>query len=178
MINYKAYAFQNELGTVKNQFYWGAYKGTNVSSKLRSIGAGTIMVSQTRNTEASYAAAIGSGYYTIYKSGWDYIANLLTLISKSDASQAVFGSGRSKTTNTTPIAAGTTKALPQFIGYTDETSDVFGIEGFWGNVWEGMAGLVFNSKIKTKLTPPYNFDGAGYTDTALLQVEDISTRLP
>ena len=42
------------------------------------------MVNQTRNTEVSYATAIGTGYYTIYKSGWDFINDLLTLISKSD----------------------------------------------------------------------------------------------
>jgi hypothetical protein len=127
------------------------------------------MVSQTRNTEVSYATANGSGYYTIYKSGWDYIGDLLTLISKSDNSQAKFGSGRSKSTNTTAIATGTLKAQPYFKGYNDETSDVkvFGIEGFWGNVWEGMAGLILNSGIKTKMTPPYNFDGTGYTNTGV-----------
>ena len=167
--NYKALAHTNELGTVKDYFYWGAYKGSDVSSKLRSIATGAVMVSKTRNTEVSYATGIGSGYYTIYKSGWDFICDLLTLISKSDDCQTKFGTGRSKSTNTTAIACGTLKAQPMFKGYNDETSDVkvFGIEGFWGNVWEGMAGLVFNTKIKTKMTPPYNFDGAGYVDSGI-----------
>lgn len=167
--NYKALAHTNELGTVKDYFYWGACKGSNVSSKLRSIATGAVMVSQTRNTEVSYATGIGSGYYTIYKSGWDFICDLLTLISKSDDCQTKFGTGRSKSTNTTAIACGTLKAQPMFKGYNDETSDVkvFGIEGFWGNVWEGMAGLVFNTKIKTKMVPPYNFDGAGYVDSGI-----------
>jgi hypothetical protein len=99
----------------------------------------------------------------------DIIGDLLTLISKSDNSQTKFGSGRSKSTNTTAIATGTLKAQPYFKGYTDETSDVkvFGIEGFWGNVWEGMAGLVYNGQIRTKMTPPYNFDGTGYTLTGV-----------
>ena len=44
---------------------------------------------------------------------------------------------------------------------------MFGIEGFWGNVWEGMAGLIYNGQIRTKLTPPYNFDGTGYTLTGI-----------
>ena len=168
--NYHAYAHQNALGTIKDAFYWGAFKGSNISSKLRSIADQSVMVSQTRNTEVSYAQANGSGYYTIYKSGWDFICDLLTLISKSDDSQAKFGTGRIKTTNTTAIATGTLKALPTFKGYTDETSDVkvFGIEGFWGNVWEGMAGLVYNGNIKAKMAPPYNFDGTGYYDTGLV----------
>jgi hypothetical protein len=128
------------------------------------------MVSQTRNTEVSYAQANGAGHHTIYKSGWEFIGDLITLISKSDHSQDRFGTGRSKSTNTTAINTGTLKALPAFKGYTDETSDVkvFGIEGFWGNVWEGMAGLVYNGGIKTKMTPPYNFDGSGYTATGIV----------
>ena len=167
--DYKADAFTNENDNVQPCFYWGAFKGSNIASKLRSIAGQTVMVSQTRNTEVSYAAANGEGYYTIYKSGWDHICDLLTLISKSDHGQDRFGTGRSKSTNTTPIATGTLKDQPMFKGYNNETSDVkvFGIEGFWGNVWEGMAGLVLNSGIKTKMTPPYNFDGAGYTATGI-----------
>ncbi len=167
--NYKAYAHQNANGNIKDNFYWGAFKGSNISSKLRSFADQTVMVSQTRNTEVSYANAVGSGYHTIYKSGWDYIGDLLTLISKSDDSQTKFGSGRSKTTNTTAIATGTLKTQPMFKGYNDETSDVkvFGIEGFWGNIWEGMAGLILNSGIKVKMTPPYNFDGTGYYATGI-----------
>jgi hypothetical protein len=168
-VDYKAYAHTNALGNINDSFYWGAFKGSYLSSKMRSFANQTVGVSQTRNTEVTYATANGSGYYTIYKSGWDYIGDLLTLISKSDNSQAKFGSGRSKSTNTTAIATGTLKAQPYFKGYNDETSDVkvFGIEGFWGNVWEGMAGLILNSGIKTKMTPPYNFDGTGYTNTGV-----------
>ena len=168
-VDYKAYAHTNALGNINDSFYWGAFKGSYLSSKMRSFADQTVGVSQTRNTEVTYATANGSGYYTIYKSGWDYIGDLLTLISKSDNSQAKFGSGRSKSTNTTAIATGTLKAQPYFKGYNDETSDVkvFGIEGFWGNVWEGMAGLILNSGIKTKMTPPYNFDGTGYTNTGV-----------
>ena len=166
---YNAYAHTDLNGVVKDEFYWGAFKGSYISSKMRSFADQTVGVSQTRNTEVTYATANGSGYYTIYKSGWEYIGDLLTLISKSDNSQTKFGSGRSKSTNTTAIATGTLKSQPYFKGYTDETSDVkvFGIEGFWGNVWEGMAGLVYNGQIRTKMIPPYNFDGTGYTLTGV-----------
>ena len=83
---YTAYAHTNENGEIKDAFYWGMFKGTNVNGTLRSMGTGSPMVSQTRNTEVSYAKNNGSGYYTIYKSGWDFISDLLTLISKSDNS--------------------------------------------------------------------------------------------
>ncbi len=125
------------------------------------------MVSQIRNTEVSYATSNGTGHYTIYHSGWVFIGDLLTLISKSDDSQTKFGTGRNSSSSA--LLTGTLKSQPMFKGYNDNTSDVkvFGIEGFWGNVWEGMAGLVFNGNIKTKMTPSYNFDGSGYTDTGL-----------
>lgn len=168
---YNAYAHTDLNGVVKDSFYWGAFKGSYILSKMRSFADQTVGASQTRNTEVAYATANGSGYYTIYKSGWEYIGDLLTLISKSDNSQTKFGSGRNKYgTNNTAIATGTLKSQPYFNGYNDGTSDVkvFGIEGFWGNVLEGMAGLVYNGQILTKMTPPYNFDGTGYTLTGVV----------
>lgn len=169
---YIAQAHTGEDGLVRDAFYWGMFKGTNVSSKLRSIGTGSVMVSQTRNTEVTYAMNNGEGHYTIYKSGWDYIGDLLTLISKSDNSQAAFGSGRSASGNSSAIAVGSLKAKGPFWGSSNGTSDVkvFWIEGFWGNVWEGMAGLILDgsSGIKTKMTPPYNFNASGYTATGIV----------
>jgi len=170
--DYHAYAHTGTDGTIKDAFYWGMFKGTLVSSKLRSIGTGSIMVEKTRQNEIDYCKANGDGYYTIYKSGWDYIGDLLTLISKSDNSQEAFGKGRSKSSNSAAIAAGTLKSKPAFWGSTDETSDVkvFWIEGFWGNVWEGMAGLILDGTngIKTKMTPPYNTTGSGYDSTGVV----------
>ena len=170
--DYHAYAHTGADGKVKNAFYWGMFKGTNVSSKLRSIGTGSVMVNQTRNTEVTYAMGNGDQYYTIYKSGWDYIADLLTLISKSDNSQAAFGSGRSASGNSAAIGVGSLKDKGPFWGSSNGTSDVkvFWIEGFWGNVWEGMAGLILagSAGIKVKMTPPYNFTGADYEATNIV----------
>lgn len=163
---YHAYAHTNILGKVADRFYWAMFKGANVGGKLRSIAGTGVMVSQTRNTEVTYAQANGPGYDTIYKSGWEYIADVLTLISKSDAGQAKFGSGRCNTS--AALATGTTKSYGPFWGSSDQTSDVkvLWIEGFWGNVWEGMRGLTNNNGvIHTKMVPPYNMDGTGYRVT-------------
>ena len=128
---YKAHAHTNINGNIMDRFYWGMYKGGNVGNKLRSIAGLSVMVNQTRNTEVAYAQAIGAGYDTIYNSGWQYIADLLTLVSKNDNGQAVFGSGRSKSSNSAAIATGSTKSYGPFWGSSDETSDVkvFWIEG-------------------------------------------------
>jgi len=177
--DYHAYAHTNANGVIQDAFYWGMFKGVYTTSKLRSIGTGSVMVEQTRATEISRAQANGSGtdqtkngYYTIFKSGWDYIADLLTLLSKSDNSQAVFGAGRSLSSNSAGIGVGSLKAKPAFCGYSNGTSDVkvLYIEGAWGNYWEGMAGMILDGSngIKIKMHGPYNMTGSGYHATGVV----------
>lgn len=165
---YHAYAHTNEKGEVQDAFYWGMFKGSYSRNRLRSIAGQSVMVSATRTVEVQRAQANGAGYDTGYKSGWDYIADLLTLISKTDNSQAAFGAGFSSGSNTAKALTGTTKTYGGFWGSTNGKQDVkvFWIEGFWGNVWEAIRGLVItNNTIHVKMVPPYNFDGAGYIDT-------------
>lgn len=166
--NYKSYATTDKDGTVRDSFLYGGFDGSNISSKLRSLGTGSPMVSQTRNTEVSYAEANGDYYGTIYKSGWDFICDWLTLISKSDDGQGKFGKGRADTSSAS--ACGSTKDKPMFYGGGNNVNvKVFGIEDFWGNVWQGMAGMILDGSngIKVKMTPPYNFTGSGYTATGV-----------
>ena len=64
------------------------------------------------------------------------------------------------------------KSYGAFKGYTNGTTSVktLWIEDFWGNYWEGMTGLILagSAGIKTKMTPPYNYDGTGYTATGIV----------
>ena len=170
--SYKAYAHTNEQGNIKPAFYWRMFKGSNVSSKLRSIAGQGVMVSQTRNTERAYAQANGDGWDTIYNSGWQLIADMLTLIAKSDDAQTAYGAGRTLASNTAGITPGSLKSYGAFMGYTNGTTSVktLWIEDFWGNYWEGMTGLILagSAGIKTKMTPPYNYDGTGYTATGIV----------
>lgn len=157
--SYKAYAHTGSDGEVKNAFYWGMFTGLNVSSKLKSIGSGAPMVSQSRQTEITYCKNIGAGWHTIYNSGWNYINDLLTLIGKSDNTQNVFGEGRSKSTNTSKIDNGTLKGKGCFWGDNigENGVKVLWIENHWGNIWQGMAGLVLDSAegFKVKNFGPY-----------------------
>lgn len=168
--DYHDYAFINQYREHMDRMYYAMFKGSNVSSKLRSLSGRAVMVSQTRNTEVSFSQANGSGWDTIYKSGWDYVGDLLTLIGKTDDSQATFGYGRCHTSNTAAISTGTLVSKGGFWGSSNQTADVkvFWIEGFYGNVWEGMRGCILNGSIRTKMFPPYNFDGTDYVNTGIV----------
>lgn len=176
--SYKAYAHTGSDGEVKEAFYWGMFTGLNVSSKLKSIGSGAPMVSQTREVEITYAKAIGAGWHTIYNSGWNYINDLLTLIGKSDNTQAVFGEGRSLSSNTSKIDNGTLKDKGCFWGDNGGVNGVkvLWIENHWGNIWQGMAGIVLDGAngIKVKNSKPYcdtpvsAADWTGYTATGIV----------
>jgi hypothetical protein len=143
------------------------FEGSNVSSKLRSIAAGAVMVSQTAATEITYAEANGAGWHINYKSQRDFITYLLALISKSTNSQAAFGQGNSN--SAAYIAPGALKAKGRFWGdnATDAAVKVFFIENFWGNYWKRMSGLLYSdaADILIKASPPYSLTGVGYTNT-------------
>lgn len=167
--SYHAYAHTNEKGQLAPAFYWGMFKGSLVKGSLRSLADQKAMNHKTRREEVDLARANGPGYDTIYKSGWDYIADLLTLLCKSDNGQESFGSGRCK--GDSAISTGTLKAQPGFWGNGNGLADVKAlyVEGCWGNMWEGMRGFVnAKGRLKTKMTPPYNFDGTGYYDTGIV----------
>ena len=166
-------------GDITPHFYTPKYFGSNVSSKLRSISGTSGMVSQTRNTEVTYARANNVGSDIIWDTevyaDWLLLAMLCCLISKSTNSQAKFGSGRCASSNSSAIANGTMNGKGMFYGKSNQTEGVkvFGMENVWGNLWRGIRGLVTvaGSVVKVKLThgtqdgseaSDYNFDGTGY----------------
>ena len=157
--DYHAYAHTGSDGKVKSAFYWGMFGGINIDSKMKSIGSGTPMVHQTREAEITCAKALGEGWHTIFKSGWDYISDLLTLICKNDNSQEAYGVGYSASTNTSVIANGTTNSKGCFWGDDTGLNSVktLWIENYWGNYWQAIAGLVCDTDgtVKAKMFPPY-----------------------
>lgn len=164
-------------GNLTPHFYTAKYFGSNVSSKLRSISGQSNMVSQTRNTEVTYARANNTGADIIWDtevySDWFLIGMLCCLMGKSMNTQAKFGKGNCSTS--AAIGQGTMNGKGQFFGKSDGSSGVkvFGMENFWGNIWRAIRGLVTDgsTKAKVKLThgtqdgttaSDYNFDGTGY----------------
>lgn len=171
---YKAYAHTRPDGTISKVAYHAMFKGSLVDGKLRSI-AGVYPQSSTNATqELSYAKANGDKWTIKTWALHSLIADLLTLISKTCASQAAFGQGNTTGYDSTLSTYGFKQCGPlmdkgQFYG-TNGTTDqvkVFHIEGFWGDRWDRMLGLSYvNGVFKAKMTPEgagYNLTGEGYT---------------
>ncbi len=166
--DYHADAFTDANGNIHDAFYHAMYEGSNVSSVLRSLATGAVMVSQAGATEISYAEANGVGHYISTWSQRFFITALLILISKSTNGQAKFGQGNSS--SAAYIAPGALKSVGQFWGddAVDAAVKVFFVENFWGNYWKRCAGLLYaqaDGHVYTRNTPPYNDTGSGYDDS-------------
>lgn len=162
--------------TAKNVFYLGAYKGYVASSKLRSLSGKTPTASQTIGTFRTQAQANGSGYE---QSGFYQLIFrqcMYLLKYKNLNSQVAVGYGYVLSSHSAAIATGGTEAWgmdcelikatnPSYM--TDQNHHVkcFGLEDFWGNIWEWIDGCVTNST-RNILTGNDNFNdsGSGYTD--------------
>ena len=144
---YKAYAHTRPDGTISKVAYHAMFKGSLVDGKLRSI-AGVYPQSSTNATqELSYAKANGDKWTIKTWALHSLIADLLTLISKTCASQAAFGQGNTTGYDSTLSTygfkqCGSLMDKGQFYG-TNGTTDqvkVFHIEGFWGDRWDRKIG--------------------------------------
>lgn len=169
---YQANAFINAAGVVNDRFYYSMFEGSNVSSKLRSLATGVMMVGAAGATEIDYADNNGAGWYITSYSQHNFIALLHVLIGKSLDCQTVFGRGNEG--GGAYIDPGALKAEGPFAGYNTSANAVktFYIEHFWANYWKRCAGLLYRNdagtgKIYVKNSPAYNDTGVGYTNTGI-----------
>lgn len=161
--NFKYYAHQR--GTAKKtNFYLGAYKGHNLSSKLRSLSGKTPTASQTIGAFRTQARANGSGYDQSGFYQLMYRQCMFVLKYKELNSQLKVGMGNvssslksTGTTNTRGMTWGSTS--------TTEQMKLFGIEDFWGNIWEWIDGIATDASWNM-FTNTSNFQddgkGSGY----------------
>ena len=176
--DYHAWNHYDANGNLTDHFYTPKYFGSNISSKLRSISGQSNFVSNTRNTEVTYARANNTKgaveWDTEVYADWLLVTMLCVLMAKSMNTQAAFGYGRNSSSNSSAIGQGTMNGKGMFYGKSNQTEGVkvFGMENIWGNVWRGIRGLLYVSNVKkVKLThstidgsevSDYNFDGSGY----------------
>ena len=150
--------------------FFGSKDGSN---RLRSISGQSNFVSNTAQTEVTYAKNNGADiWYTEVLSDRELVNDLLTMMFKSTDLQATAGYGVCSAS--AAIAPGSMNTKGLFWGAGDKTSGVkvFGMENWWGNIFRRIAGWCISSGTqKVKLTRgtkdgttvgDYNFDGNGY----------------
>ena len=150
--------------------FFGSKDGSN---RLRSISGQSNFVSNTAQTEVTYAKNNGADiWYTEVLSDRELVNDLLTMMFKSTDLQATAGYGVCSAS--AAIAPGSMNTKGLFWGAGDKTSGVkvFGMENWWGNIFRRIAGwCISGGTQKVKLTrgtkdgttvDDYNFDGNGY----------------
>ena len=175
--DYKCYAHIGIDGQEKDWTYMAAYDPCKKDSKLRSLTGEAPSVSTTAQQEIDAAKANNTGtkvnWYTGVVSDRKMVELLLLLIGKNTHMQEQFGYGYANN-NSSALASGTMDTAGLFSGETGGKAGVkvFGIEHFWGNVWNRIAGWInANGTQKIKLThgtqdgstvTGYNLTGDGY----------------
>ena len=146
----------------RDYFYYGAYKSYSSGSKLYSSSGKTPTASKTRATYRSEATARGTGYFQNGFYQLIFLQCLYILKYKNRDSQAALGYGYVGGSAAQTTGATNTSGLNY--GNTSSQTDrmkLFGIEDFWGNIWQWMDGLSTDASRKYVVTHlPVNFDDA------------------
>lgn len=157
---YKPFS-RNAIGD-RNYFYYGAYKGYGSSSKLYSSSGKTPTANQTRATYRTWATARGTGYFQNGFYQLIFLQCLYILKYKNLNSQSALGYGY--VGGSSAQSTGATNAKGMCYGNTSSQTDrmkLFGIEDFWGNIWQWFDGLTTDASRNLIVTHlPVNFDDA------------------
>ena len=170
--------------TLKDKFYLGAYKGSEVSSKLRSLSGKTCANNKTigafRTLAQANGAPNGSGGSGYDQSGWYqliYRQCMYILKYKSLNSQSKIGRGFVDGNSAQKSTGGTeTKGMDWGETTGKDHMKLFGLEDSWGNVYEWIDGYFFDSKrnIKTA-TENFNDTGSNYTARGVSGYANVSS---
>lgn len=163
----------------KDKFYLGAYKGYESSSKLRSLSDKTITTNKTIGAFRTLAQANGSGYENsgFYQLIFRQVMYILKY--KDFESQTAVGRGYvDNNSSATPKQTGGTNTKGMDFGETTgkQQMKLFGLEDFWGNVYERIDGVYCDSNrhILTA-TDGFNDSGSNYTDQGLGATTNLSS---
>ena len=171
---FKYYAHSRAAEGDRQKLYIGAYLGWNDGGKLRSLSGKTPTVDQTIGTFRTQAQANGAGYDLVSFYPLTLLQCLYLIKYKNLDSQTALGQGY--TSGSAAQSTGATNTAGMCYGSTSTTSRIklFGIEDFWGNVWEWIDG-VFSNSARNILTATdgFNDTGAGYTDQGQGATADI-----
>lgn len=172
---YRADAHTKEDGSIGDKFYAAMFRGALVENKLRSLSGLQPMYSKTAQQEIDYAKANGALWDTDTFSRYNLIADLMTIMAKTDNSQAAYGNGNlnyqeSLAPTYGVMKTGTLNTKGQFWGMNNNTNQMkaFYIEAVYADQWRRVRGLIYDhGVIKIKPTAPYNLTGEGYVNTGI-----------
>lgn len=167
---YEAYAHTDRNGKVKTYFYYPMYKGSEISSKLRSLSGQRPMNGKTAPQELTLAQANGTGWSEREFLKDQLLCDLITLITKSDNDQETIGRGHDSGGSSAAdlLTTGSLNTAGQFYGYNDGSHQMkaFYIEGFYADRWDRLLGEVCVNgtyMVKPDATGNgFNFTGEGY----------------
>lgn len=174
--SYKAHT-RTKTGDREN-LYIGAFLGSNVSNKLRSLSGKSPQSNKNLTTFRSRAQANGAGYDLFAFYPMTLLQCLYLIMYKSLNSQSALGMGyvgdsgwvyRQKNT-------GATIDKGMSYGSADKMQQMkfLGIEDFWGNLHQWIDGLVSTDDYHALVaTDNFNNTGDGYADLGALSTEYI-----
>ena len=172
--SYKAFAHTDANGAIIPYCYMAIYRGSLISSKMRSLSGVSMMESKTAQQERDAAQSNGTSWDMSTFADRMMVNDLLVLIGKSTHTQKVFGYGNAPGSQSVQ-SSGKLDKYGMFYGTSASNGlgvKVFGIENYWGNQWNRLVGWVnVSGTQKIKLTKgtddgstasDYNFTGNGY----------------
>ena len=148
----------------RDKIYIGAYLGYNLSSKLRSLSGKTPTETQTIGAFRTLAQANGAGYQQLPFYQLTLLQILYIMKYGSLDSQTALGRGYVDG-NAAATATGSTNAKGFCFGETTgkQQMKIFGIEDFWGNLYQWVDGLFCNASWNILTTyKSFNDTGSGY----------------
>lgn len=158
--------------TLKDKFYLGAYQASNVNSKLCSLSgktpAYTISLATSRTNAHAKGAPDGNGGSGYDLEAWYQLIYLqcMYLIEYANLdSQTSVGKGKVSNANTQNTGVRTnTKGMTWGDSTGTEPVKLFGLENFWGNIWEWVDGMYFKDDCSVWVaTQGFNDTGSNYT---------------
>ena len=159
---------------MKDAMYIGAYKGSELNGKLRSLSGKTPASDKTIGQFRDLAHANGVGYeqstfYPLTYRQMMYIMKYKNLNSQKALGMGNVGSSLKATGNTN------TKGMDWGSTSSAEQMKLFGIEDYWGNIWEWIDGL-YNDGSRHIKTANDNFNdtGNGYFDNGVGSSSNIN----
>lgn len=145
--SYCYYAFSNEVEEDCSKFYYSAYQGSlDSDGNLASVYGATPAVSQTISAFNTLAMNKGSGYSIVGFYQLTAIQCLYIIKYGNLNGQVALGQGLINASAT--IKTGGTETLGMDYGDTAAGTShmkLFGIEDFWGNVWDWIIGMTTDS---------------------------------